>query len=206
MQDDFGLPVVEPLFQPDRILVGMDQPFDAGVKGGQLFGGSAPGLPGRGHVEHAPAAAKHRHEQVLEGCPPGNRFAPGGVHRVDQRAAVGHRMLDVVDGIGNRLVVAAIAADLEPARGGDLDRLLGEVDPKLPKLVAFESVYSMDGDIAPIGEICDVAEKHNAMTYLDEVHAVGMYGQRGGGVAERDGIMDRITIIQGTLAKAYEPV
>ena len=85
----------------------------------------------------------------------------------------------------------------------DLDRLLGECDPARPKLVAFESVYSMDGDIAPIKEICDVADKHDAMTFLDEVHAVGMYGARGGGVAERDGQMDRITVIQGTLAKAY---
>lgn len=84
-----------------------------------------------------------------------------------------------------------------------LDELLSQIDPDRPKLVAFESVYSMDGDIAPIAEIVEVSEKHNALTYLDEVHAVGMYGKRGAGVAERDGIMDRVDIIQGTLGKAF---
>ena len=84
-----------------------------------------------------------------------------------------------------------------------LDRLLAECDPDAPKIVAFESLYSMDGDFAPIAEICDVAGRHGAMTYLDEVHAVGLYGGRGAGVAERDGVMDRIDIVQGTLAKAF---
>ncbi len=85
----------------------------------------------------------------------------------------------------------------------DLDRKLATLDPDRPKLVAFESVYSMDGDIAPIAEIIDVCERHNAMSYIDEVHAVGLYGPRGGGVAEREGLMDRITVIEGTLGKAF---
>ncbi len=85
----------------------------------------------------------------------------------------------------------------------DLDRKLSLAAPGRPKLIAFESVYSMDGDIAPIRAICDVADKHGAMTYLDEVHGVGLYGPRGGGVAEREGLMDRITVIEGTLAKAF---
>ena len=84
-----------------------------------------------------------------------------------------------------------------------LEELLAGADPSTPKIVAFESVYSMDGDISPIGEICDVAHRYGALTYLDEVHAVGMYGARGAGVAERDGALDKVDIVQGTLAKAF---
>ena len=85
----------------------------------------------------------------------------------------------------------------------DLNAKLSQIEPGRAKLVAFESVYSMDGDIAPIAEILDVCEKHGALSYIDEVHAVGLYGPRGGGIAEREGLMDRIDVIEGTLGKAF---
>ena len=105
----------------------------------------------------------------------------------------------MIEGIRQGKVERHIFRHNDPA---DLERAMSMVDPRAPKLVAFESVYSMDGDIAPIADICDVADKYGAMTFCDEVHAVGMYGRMGAGVCERDDVLDRITIVQGTLAKA----
>ena len=106
----------------------------------------------------------------------------------------------MIEGIRHSGAPRRIFTHNDPA---DLDRKLSEFDRETPKLVAFESVYSMDGDIAPIDEICDVADRHGAMTYLDEVHAVGLYGPRGGGIADREGLSHRLTVIEGTLAKAF---
>jgi 5-aminolevulinate synthase len=106
----------------------------------------------------------------------------------------------MIEGIRHSRAPTLVFAHNNPA---DLARLLADIEPDAPKLVVFESVYSMDGDIAPIAELCDVAEAYGAMTYLDEVHAVGLYGPRGGGVAEQEGLSHRLTVIEGTLAKAF---
>jgi len=106
----------------------------------------------------------------------------------------------MIEGIRHSRAEKHIFAHNDPA---DLRRKLATLDPSRPKLIAFESVYSMDGDIAPVREFCDIADEFGAMTYIDEVHAVGLYGARGGGISEREGLTDRLTLIQGTLAKSY---
>ena len=106
----------------------------------------------------------------------------------------------MIEGVRHSRAEKRIWKHNDPA---DLARQLAELHPDQPKLVAFESVYSMDGHISPISDICDVADKYGAMTFLDEVHAVGLYGERGGGVSERDGVAHRLTVIEGTLAKAF---
>jgi 5-aminolevulinate synthase len=106
----------------------------------------------------------------------------------------------MIEGIRHSGAEKQIFKHNDPA---DLERRLRMVDPGRPKIIAFESVYSMDGDISPIGAYCDLAKRYGALTYLDEVHAVGMYGKRGGGISERDGIADQVDVIEGTLAKAF---
>ncbi len=139
-------------------------------------------------------------------------FTSGYVANLTTLSTIGAMLPDCVilsDALNHNSMIAGIKHSRADKRifahndAADLEAKLRGIAPGRPKLVAFESVYSMDGDIAPIKDILDVCGKYGALTFIDEVHAVGMYGECGGGVAERDGLMDRIDIIQGTLGKAF---
>ena len=148
----------------------------------------------------------------LHAKPAALAFSSGYVANQTSLAALGALLPGAVflsDAANHNSIIEGVrraGGDKRIFRHNDVDHLkelLGEIEPERPKVVVFESVYSMEGDIAPIRAICDVAATRGAFTYLDEVHAVGLYGQRGAGVAERDGVMERIDLIQGTLGKGF---
>jgi 5-aminolevulinate synthase len=139
-------------------------------------------------------------------------FTSGYVANLTTLSTIGQMMPDCViisDALNHNSMIAGIRHSRSDKMifnhndVADLEAKLKQVGPDRPKMIAFESVYSMDGDIAPIKEFCDLANKYNALTFIDEVHAVGLYGKHGAGIAEREGLMDRVDIVQGTLAKGF---
>lgn len=190
--------------QNDQVLSAMHDSIDrfgAGTGGTRNISGT-----NRQHV------LLERELADLHGKEAGLLFNSGWISNLAALGVLGKSLPDCVifsDALNHNSMIEGIrwsGAEKKIFRHNDaahLDELMASVAPDRPKIVAFESVYSMDGDIAPISDICDVAEKYGAITYLDEVHAVGLYGATGGGVAERDGVSDRLTLIEGTLAKSF---
>src|SRR5437660_3773991 len=185
--------------------------IDAMVKTAQRVGTGAGGtrnISGNSHAVvalEAELADLHRKDAALV-------FSSGYVANEAALGTIGWLLPDCLirsDAKNHASMIAGIRASGAEMRIfrhndlGHLEALLQEAGQLRPKVIAFESLYSMDGDIAPIGQICDLAAKFGALTYLDEVHAVGLYGPRGAGIAERDGVMDRVAIIEGTLAKGF---
>ena len=190
--------------QHPRVLAAMHQAIEtgsAGSGGTRNISGTSPH-----HVElEAELASLHGKEAALIFTSGwiSNLAALGTLGRVLPDCAIFSDALNhnsMIEGIRRSGAERFIFRHNDPAH---LDELMKSVAPDRPKIVAFESVYSMDGDIAPIAALCDVADKHGALTYLDEVHAVGLYGPNGAGIADREGIAHRLTLIEGTLGKAF---
>ena len=185
----------------------MNAMIEAALRAGAGAGGTR-NISGNSHAVvtlEAELADLHRKEAALA-------FTSGYVSNEAALGTIGRLLPNCVilsDEKNHASMIAGIqasGAEKRIFRHNDVDHLavlLRQIEPSRPKVVAFESLYSMDGDIAPIKRICDLAHKYDALTYLDEVHAVGLYGPRGAGIAERDGIMDRIDVIEGTLAKGF---